>query len=218
MLCVMTSHLLRTNYVFHWIFRSQAKYFPCLEFNHIVPSNCRGSWEMCGKMKWVEQTHRIISATIYPSSHKTPISFFSSTHRAHTSTLQVTTSSFTHSLMWIWFLLVQQPMNKRERSPLLPVHFRSVVVTFPIQRKEDKKTKSNHWLIANLASCRAPIAKMIFPESQGSSPNRFRSSSLGRTSLFIFLSEPWLSPPTVHIYCASLSTLLLATSEMDLGP
>lgn len=81
-------------------------------------------------------------------------------------------------------------MNKRERVPFLLLYF-IVVVTFPIQKKEEKKTKSSYWSIPKLASCRADIVKILFPGSRESSPHRFSSSSLGGTFLFIFLSDPW---------------------------
>lgn len=44
------------------------------------------------------------------------------------------------------------------------------MVTVLIQKKDKKKTKSNDWLIANLASPRAPIVKMFFPGREGSFP------------------------------------------------
>lgn len=101
--------------------------------------------------------------------------------------------------MWVWFLLVQQPMSKREMLPLLLLHFRVVEITFPIQQKEEKKTKSNHWSIPKLTSYGVGIKKILFLGSGVSSPNRHWSSSLGGTCLFIFLSDPWLSPPEFFV-------------------
>lgn len=97
--------------------------------------------------------------------------------------------------MWIWFVLIQQPMNKKEMLPLLLINVRVIEVMFPIQKKEEKKTKSNHWLILKLASYRVGIVETFFPGSRVSSPNRFWSSSLGEPFLFIFFSDTWLGPP-----------------------
>lgn len=50
------------------------------------------------------------------------------------------------TLMWRGFLLAQQPMSKSEMFSLLLPHFRALMKkTFLIQKKEERKTESDHW-------------------------------------------------------------------------